>query len=145
MSTLSRRSTRTERLTPANTVSRSSDVVPPSKATTGLSGSSETKVMRPKAMAVVNRIATCGVRRTACTLDREGGSTPCLLMPYNRRLAISMLISAELATANMEMNGSKSAMGKSGAAVCTTVANGVSLEASRPTGTTATAQTDTRT
>ncbi len=56
-----------------------------------------------------------------------------------------MLISAVLATANIEMNGSRSAMGKSGAAVCTTVTSGVSLPASSPIGTTATAQIDTST
>ncbi|WP_345149193.1 hypothetical protein [Nonomuraea rubra] len=40
-------------MTAAKTASRSSEVVPPSSATTGLSGSSETKVMSPRAMTVV--------------------------------------------------------------------------------------------
>lgn len=37
-------------------------------------------------------------------LAERGGSTPSRLMPYSNRLAISMLISAVLATANMVMN-----------------------------------------
>ncbi|GAA2844328.1 hypothetical protein GCM10020220_036980 [Nonomuraea rubra] len=77
----------------------------------------------------MNTIDASGVRRRGFTFDRKTGSTPCLLMPYRSRLAISMLISAEFATANIEMNGSRSAIGKRGVAVCTTVASGVSLSA----------------
>lgn len=65
-----------------------------------------------------------------------------MLIPYSSRLAISMLSRAPLATATMEMNGRTRLIGKSGAAVCTTVTRGVSLPASSPTGTTATASTE---
>ena len=61
------------------------------------------------------------------------------------RLAISMLISAEFATANIEMNGRIVAAGMPGAAACTTLTRGVSLSASSPTGTRATEQSPMRT
>jgi hypothetical protein len=56
-----------------------------------------------------------------------------------------MLISAELATATIEMNGKMSLIGMSGAPRSTTSVSGVSLAASSPTGTRATAQIDTST
>ena len=56
-----------------------------------------------------------------------------------------MLISAEFATANIEMNGSRSLIGTPGAAVSTTVTSGVSLSASTPTGTRATEHSEMRT
>ena len=56
-----------------------------------------------------------------------------------------MLISAELATATIEMNGKMSPIGTSGAPRSTTRVSGVSLAASSPTGTSATAQIETST
>ena len=56
-STGSLRSTSTATLTTVNTISSSSAVVPPS------AGTAPTKVISPKASAVVNRIAVVGVRR----------------------------------------------------------------------------------
>ena len=53
---------------------------------------------------------------------------------------MSMLISAELATANSEMNGRNCSTGMPGAPVSTTVTSGVSLSARTPTGTRATEQ-----
>ena len=55
-----------------------------------------------------------------------------------------MLMRAEFATANIEMKGNRSLIGTFGAARSTTVTSGVSLEASSPTGTMATAHSDTR-
>ena len=56
-----------------------------------------------------------------------------------------MLINAELATANIEMNGRMSPIGRPGAPALTTSTSGVSLSASVPTGTRATEAMDTRT
>ena len=56
-----------------------------------------------------------------------------------------MLISAELATANIEMNGMMLPIGSPGAPIATTSTSGVSLAASVPTGTSATDATETRT
>lgn len=56
-----------------------------------------------------------------------------------------MLIRALLATAKSEMKGRSVEIGKSGAAASTTVTSGVSLPASSPTGTIATASVDTST
>src|SRR5687768_7799598 len=50
-----------------------------------------------------------------------------------------MLISAVLDTANMEMKGRMSSIGRPGAPALTTSTSGVSLSASTPTGTSATA------
>jgi hypothetical protein len=61
------------------------------------------------------------------------------------RLAISMLISAEFATANIEMNGRMSPIGRPGAPALTTATSGVSDSARVPTGTSATDATETRT
>ncbi|CAM4082833.1 hypothetical protein ACMU6081_26580 [Achromobacter mucicolens] len=101
--------------------------------------------MRPKASAVVNRMAVHGVWFLRCTCARKDGSTPWRDMPYSRRLAIIMLMSAEFATANIEMIGMMYSTGRSGAARLTTSTSGVLLLASSPTGTSATAQMDTST
>jgi hypothetical protein len=53
-------------------------------------------------------------------------------------------MSAELATANMEMKGSRVLIGTPGAAVSTTVTNGVSLAPRSPTGTMATEKSATK-
>ena len=44
-------------------------------------GTAPTKVISPKASAVVNRIAVVGVRRRACTRPSSGGSTRSRLSP----------------------------------------------------------------
>ncbi|MNV48977.1 hypothetical protein D3C71_1409090 [compost metagenome] len=56
-----------------------------------------------------------------------------------------MLISAEFATANIEITGMMYSTGKSGAARLTTSTSGVELLANSPTGTSATAHIDTST
>ena len=56
-----------------------------------------------------------------------------------------MLISAVLDTANIEMNGRMSSIGRFGAPALTTSTSGVSLASSVPTGTSATAMIATRT
>jgi hypothetical protein len=101
------RRTSTATLTTVKTHSSSSEVVPPSAARSA-------KKMSPKAIAVVNRIPAQGVRRRGCTLPRKRGRTRCFDMPYSSRLAMSMLISAEFATANIVMKA-KIPTGKSGA------------------------------
>src|SRR5450759_1760656 len=100
-------------------------------------------MINAKASPVVKKIAAYGVRVVRCTRLRNGGRTASFDMPYSRRLAIIMLIRAVLATANMEMIGSKVPIGMPGAPRLTTTVRGVSLAASSPTGTTATAQIDT--
>ena len=102
-------------------------------------------MIRPKASAVVNRMAVHGVWLRRCTCARKAGSTPWRDMPYSRRLAIIMLIRAELATANIEITGMMYSTGRPGAARLTTSTSGVLLLASSPTGTSATAQIDTST
>ena len=56
-----------------------------------------------------------------------------------------MLINAELATANIEMNGRMLSIGRPGAPALTTSTSGVSLSASTPTGTSATEAMETST
>ncbi len=60
--------------------SSSSAVVPPSAETTGLS-LVLTKEISPKAIAVVNTMATHGVRRPRWTQPSTGGSTSWRAMP----------------------------------------------------------------
>ena len=76
----SRRSTSTAMLTTVNTASSSRAVVPPRAGTTSLS-LVLTKEMSPKAMVVVNTIATHGVRRPRCTHPSTGGRTSWRDMP----------------------------------------------------------------
>ena len=94
---------------------------------------------------MVNRIATHGVRRPCSTLPSTGGSTCWLAIPYSSRLAISMLIKAELATANIEISGKIWSTGRLGAPAATTLSSGASPSPSSPGGTSATAEMDTRT
>jgi hypothetical protein len=54
-------------LTTANTASSNSDVVPPSVEMAESLANAVTYRIRPKAIAVVNAIATHGVRREGCT------------------------------------------------------------------------------
>ena len=72
-------------LTTVKTHSSSSEVVPPSSETVSAPFSEPlaltTQMIRPKAIAVVNRIAIHGVRRPCSTLPSTGGSTNCLAMP----------------------------------------------------------------
>jgi hypothetical protein len=98
-------------------------------------------------MAVVTRIETHGVRRVGCTRPNERGSTPWLAMPYRSREAMSMLMSAEFATANMPMNGKSVENGRPGAAAATTCVSADPLDSSArfPTGTRATAVSATST
>ncbi len=93
---------------------------------------------------MVNRIATHGVRRPSSTRPRTGGSTCCLAIPYSSRLAIIMLIRAELATANMAISGKMSSIGRFGAPAATTLVSGASPSPSSPAGTSAIAVMDTR-
>ena len=125
-------------LTTVKTANSSSAVVPPSTL------SWSTKINRPKARAVVNRIATHGVRRPSSTRPSTGGSTCCLAIPYSSRLAIIMLINAELATANIAISGKMSPIGRPGAPASTTLVNGASPSPSSPGGTRAIAVIETR-
>ncbi len=75
------RSTSTATLTTANTASSSSDVVPPSVEMAESFANAVTYRMSPKAIVVVNKIATHGVRRDGCTVPSTGGSTCCLAIP----------------------------------------------------------------
>ena len=99
-------------LTTVNTHSSRNEVVPPRVARSA-------NQMRPNAMSVVKMIDTYGVRRPGCTLPRGRGSTSSCAMPYRSREAMSMLIRAELATANIVMNA-KMPTGKAGAPAATT-------------------------
>ena len=125
-------------LTTVKTPSSSSAVVPPSALIC------PTKVIRPTASAVVNRIATHGVRRPGSTRPSTGGSTRWWAIPYSRRLAISMLINAVFATANMLISGKTSPIGQFGAPALTTLSSGASPWPSSPAGTSAIAVIDTR-
>ena len=93
---------------------------------------------------MVNRIATHGVRRPSSTRPSTGGRTRCFAIPYSSRLAIIMLINAELATANMAISGKMSPIGMLGAPACTTLVSGASPSPSSPGGTSAMAVIDTR-
>ena len=82
LSTGSRRSTRQQMLTTVNTASNSSAVVPPSRLSWLLAlDELPTKISSPTAIAVVNKIATHGVRRPSSTRPSTGGSTPCFAIP----------------------------------------------------------------
>ena len=72
--TSSRRSTRTELFTITNAIRSSTTVVLPSVAR---ASSLRPMAMRTRrAMTVVNRIETHGVRRPGCTLEKAVGITP---------------------------------------------------------------------
>ena len=92
----------------------------------------------------MKRIATHGVRRPSSTRPSTGGSTRCLAIPYSSRLAIIMLINAELATANMAISGKMSPIGMLGAPASTTLVSGASPWPSSPGGTSAMAVIETR-
>ncbi len=70
------RSTSTATLTSANTQSSSNAVVPPSVRTPLHAAS-------PSASAVVQMIATHGVRRRACTVPNTRGIVRSFAMPYS--------------------------------------------------------------
>ncbi|MNL50986.1 hypothetical protein D3C87_1740480 [compost metagenome] len=78
--TSSRRRTSTATLTKANTPSNSNAVVPPS-ARMASESARATRMIRPKASAVVNRMAVHGVWFLRCTCARNDGSTPWRDMP----------------------------------------------------------------
>src|SRR5699024_4881697 len=135
----------TATLTTANTANSSSEVVPPRDAVTVSGRTVVTAKMSAEAMSVVKMIDTHGDRRPAMTFANTGGSTVCLAMPYSRRLAMSMLSSAEFATANIVMNGKIVSIGTPGAPALTTSSRGVSLSVRTPIGTAATVTMDTST
>ncbi|MNT17801.1 hypothetical protein D3C72_1529770 [compost metagenome] len=78
--TLSRRKTSTATLTKANTPSSSRAVVPPS-ARMASESARATRMIRPNASAVVNRMAVQGVWFLRWTCARKAGSTPWRDMP----------------------------------------------------------------
>ena len=107
-------------------------------------GTSPAKMISPAATRVVKMIAVQGVRRVGWTCPRTGGSTDSRDIPYTRRLAISMLISAVLATANSVMTA-KIRRGKAGAPASTTCSSGVSPRLRSAGATSATAASETST